>query len=336
LLEVYVPLGRTYVINMVGAFYNTFMPGSTGRRRAQGVLRRQTGAQSPHARGDVGDRGSNHRFAGAGHPRRRAAGYQYFTSSSNDPVTPKVRTGRALGSAPSWGTIVGCSVFYNPLLRRISGLDFIMRRLPMQAQVQKAVHTMEILRPAPVAILWATAITLPVHGHGRRVRDVCREGVWTADALGVLLGRDSRDRAQRGHPDLAARGRGNGVLRDHADAQQGVTISQAFALTMSLRAVQILWNLTGGLLRPARRLPQAHDGGADQLEVEARRRGRHRPIPNKAGAPAARFASIPGAPQPYTTRGLILALERPNCSRPSAQSAAPKIGRRTRQGQPAC
>ena len=27
----------------------------------------------------------------------------------------------------------------------------------------------------------------------------------------------------------------------------GVTISQAFALTMSIRAVQILWNLTGGI-----------------------------------------------------------------------------------------
>ena len=27
----------------------------------------------------------------------------------------------------------------------------------------------------------------------------------------------------------------------------GVTISQAFALTMSIRVVQILWNLTGGI-----------------------------------------------------------------------------------------
>jgi hypothetical protein len=29
---------------------------------------------------------------------------------------------------------------------------------------------------------------------------------------------------------------------------QGVTVSQAFALTMSIRIVQILWNLTGGIL----------------------------------------------------------------------------------------
>jgi hypothetical protein len=28
---------------------------------------------------------------------------------------------------------------------------------------------------------------------------------------------------------------------------QGVTVSQAFALTMSIRMVQVLWNLTGGL-----------------------------------------------------------------------------------------
>ncbi len=28
---------------------------------------------------------------------------------------------------------------------------------------------------------------------------------------------------------------------------QGVTVSQAFALTMSIRMVQVIWNLTGGL-----------------------------------------------------------------------------------------
>ena len=29
--------------------------------------------------------------------------------------------------------------------------------------------------------------------------------------------------------------------------RQGCTVSQAFALTMSIRIVQILWNLTGGI-----------------------------------------------------------------------------------------
>jgi uncharacterized membrane protein YbhN (UPF0104 family) len=43
---------------------------------------------------------------------------------------------------------------------------------------------------------------------------------------------------------------GAGVMEAFAillTQRQGVTVSQAFALAMSIRLVQIIWNLTGGL-----------------------------------------------------------------------------------------
>ena len=40
-LDIRLSQARTFVINMVGAFYNSFMPGSTGGGLPQGVLREQ-------------------------------------------------------------------------------------------------------------------------------------------------------------------------------------------------------------------------------------------------------------------------------------------------------
>jgi uncharacterized membrane protein YbhN (UPF0104 family) len=246
LLEVYVPLGRTFVVNMVGAFYNTFMPGSTGGD----VLKAYYAAkQAPSHRTRAVMSVIVDRIIGllalvilGG----TAATYQYLTSSTSDPVTHKCGQ-VALGSAAILGgTILGLFVFYHPFLRRISGLEFIMRRLPMQAQVQKAVHTMEIYGQHPWAILWATAMTLPVHGTVVISATFAGKAFglpmhwayyWVAVPVIVLSGA------------VPISPQGAGVMEFFAillTRSQGVTISQAFALTMSLRAVQILWNLSGG------------------------------------------------------------------------------------------
>jgi uncharacterized membrane protein YbhN (UPF0104 family) len=248
LLEVYVPLGRTFVINMVGAFYNTFMPGSTGGD----VLKAYYAAkQVPNHRTRAVMSVIVDRIIGllalvilGG----SAATYQYLTSSTRDPVTHKCGQ-VALGSAAIMGgTVLGLLVFYSPLLRRISGLDFILRRLPMQSQVQKAVHTMEIYGRHPWPVIWATAMTLPVHG--TVVVSATFAGMafglpmhwayyWVAVPVIVLSGA------------IPISPQGAGVMEFFAillTRSQGVTISQAFALTMSLRAVQILWNLSGGFL----------------------------------------------------------------------------------------
>src|SRR5206468_3739313 len=47
------------------------------------------------------------------------------------------------------GTATALLIFYTPALRRYSGLDWILRRLPMQRQVRSAIETMEILRRHP-------------------------------------------------------------------------------------------------------------------------------------------------------------------------------------------
>jgi hypothetical protein len=60
-------------------------------------------------------------------------------------------------------------------------------------------------------------------------------------------------------------------------SRQGATVSQAFALTMSIRMVQILWNLTGGIF--------VFRGGYHQpTEAEQREMGEPEPATVSAAA----------------------------------------------------
>src|SRR5207249_1965710 len=91
------------------------------------------------------------------------ATFQYFRGAPDDPGTRKCGQ-VAIGSAVIIvATSVALFVFYHPLFRRILGLDFLIGRLPMQKQVNKAMQTMEIYRRRPGLMLMALLITLPVH-----------------------------------------------------------------------------------------------------------------------------------------------------------------------------
>src|SRR5205814_4994888 len=91
------------------------------------------------------------------------AAFQYFRSSPDDPAARKCAQ-VAIGSiAILSATALALFIYYHPLLRWFSGLDFIMKRLPMQRQVAKAMETMEIYRRRSGLILAAIMITLPVH-----------------------------------------------------------------------------------------------------------------------------------------------------------------------------
>ena len=61
-------------------------------------------------------------------------------------------------------TAIGLITFYNRTLRKFTGLEFILRRLPMQRQVSKAIETMELYRKHWLAVVWAVLMTIPVHG----------------------------------------------------------------------------------------------------------------------------------------------------------------------------
>jgi uncharacterized membrane protein YbhN (UPF0104 family) len=245
-IQIPMTLARTFVINMVGAFYNTFMPGSTGGDLLKAYYASKLTTHRTRAVMSV----IIDRILGllalvilGG----SMAAWQYFHSSPDDPATRKCGQ-VALGSAAILlATVVGLFVFYHPLLRKITGLDFVMRRLPMQRQVVKALETMQLYRQRPLLILFAILITLPVHAIV--VISATLAGMafdlplhplyyWVVVPVVVLAG------------SIPISPQGAGVMEFFAillTKRQGCTVSQAFALTMSIRIVQILWNLTGGI-----------------------------------------------------------------------------------------
>jgi len=189
---------------------------------------------------------------------------------AHDPATRKCGQ-VALGSGLIvLGTIFGLLFLYNRTLRRVSGLDFVLKRLPMQAQVQKALETMELYRRHWVPSLVAILITLPVHG--AVVISATFAGMafglpiswpyyWVAVPVIVLSG------------SIPISPQGAGVMEFFAillTRAHGVTISQAFALTMSIRVVQIVWNLTGGIfvLCGGYHAPSAKEQAEQEAEEE--------------------------------------------------------------------
>ena len=269
LLGIRITLARAFVINMVGAFYNTFMPGSTGGDvlkayyAAKQTLTHRTGAIMSVIIDRVLGLLALVILGGA------AATYQYFTSPVRDEATRKCGQ-VALGSAAILGlTVLGMVVFYNPILRRYTGLAFVLRRLPLQDKVQKAIDTMEVYRRHWPTVLWAILITLPVHG--TVVLSAMFAGMafglpmhwayyWVAVPVIVLSGA------------IPISPQGAGVMEFFAillTRSQGVTISQAFALTMSIRCVQILWNLSGGflVLRGGYHAPTTAEQDAMQMDA---------------------------------------------------------------------
>jgi uncharacterized membrane protein YbhN (UPF0104 family) len=141
---------------------------------------------------------------------------------------------------------LGIVVFYVPTLRAMSGLDFIIKKLPMQKQVSKAVETMHIYGRRPLLVLVALLVSFPVH------MIVITAAQFSGIAFGLHLNLFYYWMAV---PVIVLASaipispQGAGVMEYFAIKllePQGVTVAQAFALTMSIRLVQIFWNLSGG------------------------------------------------------------------------------------------
>jgi hypothetical protein len=245
-LEIYITLGRTFVLNMVGAFYNTFMPGSTGgdvlkayyaskqtpwRTRAvmSVFIDRVIGLLALVIMGGV------------------MAAYQYFAGGPNDPAAHACGKIALMSALIIFGTAAGVVVFYVPGLRRAFGIDWVLPRLPKQKQVRNAVETMEIYRRHKWLVFKSLVVTFPVH------ITVVISAMLAGKAFGLTLSPLYYFVAV---PVIVLVGsipispQGAGVMEYFAillTQKQGATVSQAFALTMSIRMVQILWNLTGGV-----------------------------------------------------------------------------------------
>jgi uncharacterized protein (TIRG00374 family) len=229
---------RTFVLNCVGAFYNAFMPGTTGGDLVKAYYAsRHTTHRTRAVLSVVIDRiiGLLALFIVGG----TMAAYQWHI-----PDCRRV-------AIVSWGVLacvaLGATVFYSRTLRRITGLDFILRRLPMQRQVAKAVEAMEIYRTRPLSIVTALLLSFPVHVTA--ILSATFAGwafrlplpvfyYWVVVPVIALVGA------------IPISPQGAGVMEFFAvelTRRHGVSIGQAFALTMSIRLVQILWNLVAGV-----------------------------------------------------------------------------------------
>ena len=261
-LDIHLGLARAFVINMVGAFYNTFMPGSTGGD----VLKAYYVAKHTHLRtravmSVIVDRA-------IGLVALIILGGSMAALQWHVPACRQI----AIGAAGLIGAlVVGLLVFYAPPLRRLTGLDFIMRRLPMQTQVNKAIETMEIYRRRPWLVLGALVGSLPVHM--TVVMSAMFAGMafklplglpyyWVIVPVVVLAG------------SIPISPQGAGVMEFFAillTRTHGCTVAQAFALTMSIRIVQIAWNLTGGIfvLRGGYHAPTAKEQAEQEAEDQS-------------------------------------------------------------------
>ncbi len=239
LLGIDISVGRTMVLNMVGAFYNTFIPGTTGGD----VLKAYYAARNtPHRTRAVLsviiDRGIG----------LMALIIMGGICAALQPQIPQTRM-VAIGAAVIVGCVtLGAIVFYVPLLRRLTGLSTVIRILPLQAKVQKAVTGLEMLGRRPLLMLLALVMTFPVHA--TVVLSAMFAGMafdlpidwtyyWVVVPTVVLVG------------SIPISPQGAGVMELFAFLllrPQGVNVGEVLALTMSIRLVQIVWNLLSGIL----------------------------------------------------------------------------------------
>jgi glycosyltransferase 2 family protein len=245
-LEINLTLARTFVLNMVGAFYNTFMPGSTGGDvlkayyASKHTTHRTRAVMSVFIDRVIG-------LIALVILGGTMATIQYFIGGADDPASHACGKIALVSALIVLGTVIGLWVFYHPKLRRITGLDWIISKLPKQKQVKNAMQTMELYRKHKGLVFQALIATFPVHvtvvlsamlagwAFGLKISTVY---YFVAVPVIVLVG------------SIPISPQGAGVMEYFAIlllGRQGATVSEAFALTMSIRMVQILWNLTGGI-----------------------------------------------------------------------------------------
>ncbi|MDB5354872.1 MAG: hypothetical protein JWN24_1325 [Phycisphaerales bacterium] len=243
-LDIHLTQSRTFVLNMVGAFYNSFMPGSTGGDVAKAYYAAQHTTHKVRAVLSV--------------LVDRVIGLLalIILGGVMAAVQWQVRDCRKVAivcAAIIGATVAGLIVFYHPVWRRGTGLDWLLKRMPMQKQVHHAVEAMELYGRRPKAALTALIMTFPVHvttivsaifagyafgisgpnGQGMSLLYYC-----TVVPVVTLVGA------------IPISPQGAGVMEAFAillTKGHGVTVSQAIALAMAIRFVQMFWNLTAGV-----------------------------------------------------------------------------------------
>lgn len=244
--DIHLPLKRVFVLNMVGQFYNSFLPGSTGGDFAKAYL---ASRQTPHKIRAVVSVAVDRVIGllalvvmgGA------MAAYLWFTSdrtSSTASICRYVALGCGLivAGCASGGIVLGSS-----RIRKLLGLDFLMNRLPMQHHLDKVREAGRIYKSSWMSAIWWVLLTIPVHltvvvsallagmGFGLNIK----AGFYFVCVPVMVLSAS-----------IPISPQGAGVMEwigFQLLSRQGALVSDVLALTLSIRIVQILWNLTGGI-----------------------------------------------------------------------------------------
>jgi uncharacterized membrane protein YbhN (UPF0104 family) len=270
-LEIRVPQARTFVLNMVGAFYNSFMPGSTGGDLLKAYYAaKHTTHRTRAVMSVLVDRAIG--LLALVMLGGTMASIRYWTSLREGHLDIDCRR-VALGSGLLLGTTaLGLLVFYHRGLRRLTGLEWVLRRLPMQGFVQNAVHSMELYGRRPGAMFVALLLCFPVHvttiisatfaGEAFRL-SLSPLYYWVIVPVIALVGA------------IPISPQGAGVMEFFAikllTVRHPVSVGQAVALVMAIRLVQMFWNLVAGLfvLRGGYHAPTAAEQHELEAEVEA-------------------------------------------------------------------
>jgi uncharacterized protein (TIRG00374 family) len=240
-LDIRLPIRQTFILNMVGAFYNTFMLGSTGGDVVKAYyVAKQTHHRTRAVMSVIVDRviGLLALIILGGAMATLAAVYWHIAQARNVACA---------SLAILCGTALGLTLLYHEDLHRRTGLGWIMARLPMQAQVRKAIEAMHLYRQQPKLAAAALVASFPVHCIV--IITAMFAGVafglhiplyfyWTVVPVTVLVG------------SIPISPQGAGVMEYFAIvmlAPLGCTVAEAVALTMSIRLLQILWNLSGSV-----------------------------------------------------------------------------------------
>jgi uncharacterized protein (TIRG00374 family) len=282
-LDINITQARTFTINMVGAFYNAFMPGTTGGDlvKAYYAAKHAPDKRTRAVMSVLVDRA-------VGLYALVIIGGAMAADQWDIPICRKVAK---VAAGILVVTALGCIVFYVPALRRLTGFNYIVKRLPLQTTVHKIIDAMETYGRRPLSIVTAFMLAFPVHV----------AAILSATMAGKALGLPLTPAYYWALvPVIALVGaipispQGAGVMEFVAvqlTRRQGATVSQAFALTMAIRLVQIIWNLAAGVfvLRGGYHAPTEKE--AHELETDE-------PAPAEPGVPADAGTALAPSAQP--------------------------------------
>lgn len=247
-LDIHISYYKTFVLVMVGSFYNTFLPGSTGGDVLKAVyVARLTPHRTRAVVSVLFDRVVGLLalvILGGAMATRQYANFAVH-GVAGDPAARKCAQ-VAIGSAIILaGAFVGFYILFHPHLRR--KFDPLVAKLPGSKHILHVLDVMEIYRGKPGLILWALLVTMPVHitvvisamlaGMAFKL-PIPAMFYFVVVPVVVLVGA------------IPISPQGAGVMEFFAVLllqKEGATVGQAVVLTMSIRCVQILWNLVGGI-----------------------------------------------------------------------------------------